>query len=186
MQRRVFALVALAASLVTLPTMLSADEKNKAGLLTVPVTARETNGTRTFAGTLAIQKFAVVGNGVNAIGILSMNLPTGVAVSAVSVPLELPSATKASSVTDRSALAVAPGATCEILRLVLGPLHLELLGLQIDLNRVVLEITAQSGGGLLGDLLCAVANLLNGTNLSGLLQSLVDALNNLLGALAGL
>ena len=53
--------------------------------------------------------------------------------------------------------------TCEILRLVLGPLHLDLLGLQVDLNRVVLVITAEQGpGNLLGNLLCALAGLLDG------------------------
>jgi hypothetical protein len=53
-------------------------------------------------------------------------------------------------------------ATCRILHLELGPLDLNLLGLRIQLNRVVLDITAQRGpGNLLGNLLCAVANLLN-------------------------
>jgi hypothetical protein len=49
------------------------------------------------------------------------------------------------------------------LNLVLGPLHLDLLGLVVDLNRVVLDIVAQTGAGnLLGNLLCAITNLLNG------------------------
>jgi hypothetical protein len=34
------------------------------------------------------------------------------------------------------------------LRLDLGPLDLNILGLQIDLSRIVLEITAQSGPGI--------------------------------------
>jgi hypothetical protein len=58
----------------------------------------------------------------------------------------------------------APAATgtCTILDLTLGPLHLDLLGLVIDLNQVHLVITAQQGpGNLLGNLLCALANLLN-------------------------
>ena len=41
-----------------------------------------------------------------------------------------------------------------MLTLNLGPLHLELLGLVIDLSRVVLTIKADSNGGLLGSLLC--------------------------------
>jgi hypothetical protein len=50
-----------------------------------------------------------------------------------------------------------------ILNLVFGPLDLNLLGLQVHLDRVVLNITAQPGAGnLLGNLLCAVAGLLNG------------------------
>jgi hypothetical protein len=48
--------------------------------------------------------------------------------------------------------------TCSILDLVLGPLHLDLLGLVVDLNRVHLTITANPAGGVLGRLLCGVAN----------------------------
>jgi hypothetical protein len=44
--------------------------------------------------------------------------------------------------------------TCDILHLTLGPLDLNLLGLMVHLDRVVLDITAQSGPGqLLGNLL---------------------------------
>jgi hypothetical protein len=78
-------------------------------------------------------------------------------------------------------------ASCQILNLVLGPLHLNLLGLHIDLNQIVLNITAVPGhGNLLGNLLCAVANLLNGGNLSGLLTQLTGLLNQILAVLGGL
>ena len=72
---------------------------------------------------------------------------------------------------------------CDILNLVLGPLDLDLLGLEIHLNRVVLDIVAQSGpGNLLGNLLCAVAGLLDG-GLNGLLGRLANLLNRILGRL---
>ena len=59
--------------------------------------------------------------------------------------------------------AQAPG-QCQILDLVLGPLDLDLLGLVVHLDTVHLNITAQRGpGNLLGNLLCAVAGLLNNT-----------------------
>jgi hypothetical protein len=82
-------------------------------------------------------------------------------------------------------LAAAQRATCGILHLVLGPLHLNLLGLHVDLNRVVLNITAHSGSGnLLGNLLCAVAHLLdNNSSLQGLLTRLTNLLNQILGNL---
>jgi hypothetical protein len=75
--------------------------------------------------------------------------------------------------------------SCQILNLTLGPLDLNLLGLTIHLNQVVLNITAVSGSGnLLGNLLCAVANLLNGgTPLSTLLTQLQTLLNQILAAL---
>ena len=78
--------------------------------------------------------------------------------------------------------------TCDILHLVLGPLDLNVLGLKVHLNRVVLDITAQPGSGqLLGNLLCAVAGLLDpGGTLSGLLGQLNTLLNQILGALGRL
>ncbi len=52
--------------------------------------------------------------------------------------------------------------SCEILDLTLGPLDLDLLGLQVHLDQINLQITAQPGpGNLLGNLLCAVAGLLD-------------------------
>ena len=46
---------------------------------------------------------------------------------------------------------------CNVLDLTLGPLHLELLGLIVDLSRVHLTITADSNGGILGSLFCSLA-----------------------------
>jgi hypothetical protein len=75
-------------------------------------------------------------------------------------------------------------AACDILNLVLGPLDLDILGLQVHLNRVVLDIVAVAGAGnLLGNLLCAVAGLLDGGPLAGLLAQLTTLLNQILGAL---
>lgn len=74
----------------------------------------------------------------------------------------------------------AAGDPCTILDLTLGPLHLNLLGLVVDLNQVHLTITGQTGpGNLLGNLLCGVANALNGGQAGGL----ATLLNNLLGGL---
>jgi hypothetical protein len=76
-------------------------------------------------------------------------------------------------------------ASCPILSLTIGPINLDILGLVITVpNPIVLNITAVPGAGnLLGNLLCAVANLLNGGNLSGLLDALVADLNAILAAL---
>jgi hypothetical protein len=88
-----------------------------------------------------------------------------------------------------SALAApaAAAGSCQILDLTLGPLHLDLLGLVVDLNQVHLQITAEQGSGnLLGNLLCAVAGLLDNTGtggLSGVLQGVVNLLNQILGQL---
>ena len=76
----------------------------------------------------------------------------------------------------------AGASTCDILHLVLGPLDLDLLGLQVHLDRVVLDIVAQSAAGqLLGNLLCSVAHLLDsGGTLSQLLNRLTRVLDQLL------
>jgi hypothetical protein len=75
-------------------------------------------------------------------------------------------------------------AACDILNLVLGPLDLNVLGLEIHLQRVVLDIVAVAGAGqLLGNLLCAVAGLLDGGPLAGLLGQLSTLLNQILAAL---
>jgi hypothetical protein len=42
---------------------------------------------------------------------------------------------------------------CPVLHLILGPLHLELLGLIVDLNKIVLDLTAIPGT-LLGNIFC--------------------------------
>jgi hypothetical protein len=75
--------------------------------------------------------------------------------------------------------------SCSILTLTLGPLNLNLLGLVVTLNQVNLTISAISGAGnLLGNLLCAVANLLNpGGTLNNLVSQLVTVLNQILAAL---
>jgi hypothetical protein len=52
----------------------------------------------------------------------------------------------------------AVGPTCNVLDLVLGPLNLNLLGLQVDLNQVHLTATADPTGGVLGALFCGLAN----------------------------
>jgi hypothetical protein len=71
---------------------------------------------------------------------------------------------------------------CPVLNLVLGPVDLNVLGLVVHLDRVVLNIIAQSGAGqLLGNLLCAVAGLLDGGPLAGLLGQLQGLLNRILG-----
>jgi hypothetical protein len=75
-------------------------------------------------------------------------------------------------------------ATCDILRLDLAPLDLDLLGLVVHLDRVLLTIVAESGAGnLLGNLLCAVTGLLDSAGLAGLLAPVTQILNGILALL---
>lgn len=76
---------------------------------------------------------------------------------------------------------------CTILTLDLGPLDLELLGLRVQLSEIELDITGETGeGNLLGNLLCAVADLGSGSlggSLGGLVQDVLGIVNRLLGSL---
>jgi hypothetical protein len=128
---------------------------------TLPVTGTFTDalgGLGTFAGTFDVQRFAVQGGQLVAVGSLTGTLTDslGNVVGTVTRNIALP-------------VNIAQAA-CEILDLELGPLDLNLLGLVVHLDRINLEITAEPGpGNLLGNLLCAVAGLLdNGGPLSGI------------------
>lgn len=165
----------------------------------IPVSGTSADG-NAFRGTMDILGF-VNDNGLKAIGSLTGTI-TGrsgpaqsVSGAVVLVPVQNVAAPTGlggtvPSAGSRAAVAqVAAG--CNILHLDLGPLDLNLLGLAVHLDEVVLDITAVPGAGnLLGNLLCAVANLLNGLNLNllggALLNVLTTLLNNLVAALGGL
>ena len=135
--------------------------------LAVPISTTDPTGT--FTGALTITQFIAQNGQVAAVGTLVgtvTNAVTG-AVTTISQDVILP------------LLAAAPG-SCPVLHLELGPLDLNLLGVAIHLDKVVLDITAQSGpGNLVGNLLCTVAHLLDNTNAS--VTAITTLLNNLLG-----
>jgi hypothetical protein len=157
---------------------VSAAPSSSAGSLTSVVTGTFSNadGRGTFKGTFTPQSFRVVNGALESTGVLK-----GTLTDANGNSLGTVSKTVTDSV-NTSATANAP-AGCQVLNLVLGPLNLNLLGLVVTLNQVHLNITAVPGAGnLLGNLLCAVANLLNGTGTGGL-GSLSALLNEILAAL---
>jgi len=123
-----------------------------------------------------VTRFRRVGNDVMMRGTVT---PASVG-QAVPFTAPLPSAptTGAGPMGESLVLQQTPGPSCDILNLVLGPLHLDLLGLVIDLNQVILNITGATGAGnLLGNLLCGLFGVLGG--LAGLAQFLTT-LQNLL------
>jgi hypothetical protein len=131
-------------------------------------------GVGTFTGSFAPTSFANQNGQLAVTGLVTGTLTT---LTGTVVPVS-------QTVTTTVANATTAG-SCDILNLVLGPLHLNVLGLVVDLNQVVLNITAQSGAGnLLGNLLCAVAGLLDGgLPLNTLLGQIAALLNQLLGIL---
>jgi hypothetical protein len=161
MKRLALATLLLFTTAVLSPATAAA--QTKASPLSIPVTG--TGSGAVFTGTFQLQKFATDQGQLVASGIL-----TGIVTTASGV---------STSVVRTVTMPAAVGtATCDILHLDLGPLDLNVLGLQINLSQIVLDITAQAGAGnLLGNLLCAVVNLLNDpTSLSRLLNSILDIL----------
>jgi hypothetical protein len=76
---------------------------------------------------------------------------------------------------------------CDILFLDLGPISLDLLGLELDLSRILLDLDADPGAGnLLGNLLCAVTGLLDGAGLLADILGILDRINGILELLNGL
>jgi hypothetical protein len=123
-------------------------------------TACALSGSATGSCTVRLTGFQVV-NGQVAAVLQIVNSATGAVVATLTQPL------------------TALTGTCQILTLDIGAIHLDLLGLVIDVSPIHLSITAESGpGNLLGNLLCGIAHLLD--NPSGQLQGIVALLNNLL------
>lgn len=195
------------AALIALFAMLSGAAATSATAATgqSPVVARSDSGMarsvvsgttsdgRMVRGTFTPSSFEVVDGGLNATGTLegrilghgqpqSFNQTLTTPVKAIN-GVAIPASGDASAMKSALASAATSGG-CGILHLDLGPLDLNLLGLQVHLNEVVLDITAHPGpGNLLGNLLCDVAGLLDQGGLSGLLSNLTDLLNQILGGL---
>lgn len=132
------------------------------------VTGTLTGGT--FAGTIQITEFALengelvvsgVANGVATIGGVATNIVNQAFTTSADLSSEQ---------------------VCDVLFLDLGPLFLDVLGLQVDLSQIVLDINADPGpGNLVGNLLCAVVHLLDGPGAVAGLLNLLDRINDLLG-----
>lgn len=161
-------LVCAAASVVGLTA--SASAQTTTGLTTTCVTTNcLTQNTTGTVGGVTYDLTSTVNRFVNRNGALFAVVTTTGTANGTSVG-------SITSLVPVSSLAADP--TCTILDLTLGPLHLNLLGLVVDLNQVHLTITGQTGpGNLLGNLLCGLANALNGNQAGGL----ATLLNRLLG-----
>jgi hypothetical protein len=177
MRLKVFVVAALAAaSLAVLAgTATPATAAPARGTITAPINAT------TATGSVINGVFQVTGFTINEAGQLVANgVLNGTLTDASGTVTNLVNTAVSSVVTNQ-----ATGGGCQILDLTLGPLHLDLLGLVVDLNQVHLNITAQPGpGNLLGNLLCGVSHLLDNGSSSGL-ANLLSRLNALLGGVLG-
>jgi hypothetical protein len=173
MKRRVVSLgliVALMSLFISAPVSAGAAAPTlpaAAAGLQIPINFSSPSGSLT--GIFNLTRFVVRNGQLSAVGTLTGTITNaaGQTVGAIVQTLTLP----VLNITG----------TCDILHLELGPIDLNLLGLVVHVDKIVIDIDAQSGpGNLLGNLLCAVANLLN---TDGPLSSLANLLNKILGLL---
>jgi hypothetical protein len=169
-----------------MPIATQAAPQTQAGelLKNMPVAGTLSDG-GTFNGVVSITQFGYdTTKGLTVNGILEGTATTsdGSAHEAISQPFSNVPATL-----NESASGAANGfsrqlqVTCGILDLDIGAIHLDLLGLVVDLAPVHLDLTAVPGAGnLLGNLLCGVAGLLDPL---GFLNQLVGTLSALLALL---
>jgi hypothetical protein len=137
------------------------------GDLLCAIAARgETASGAKFNGTFALRRFTARAGRLYAVG----KLRGRVAGRRLARTVRMPAARVAQ-------IPPTPGA-CQVLNLTLGPLDLTLLGLRVRLSRVDLRIEAIPGGGLLGDLLCA---LTGGPTSTITAAPLAQVLNAILG-----
>lgn len=175
--------------------------KPKADGVVLPITS--TDGT--LSGLFMLHRFASENGGIVAVGVISGTVTGsgGTFLKPVSLPVTdikvggttvfsksptgfapAPSGTRA--VWDHEAPAPAPGIVlaqaqdCGILSLTIGGISLDVLGLQVNLAPIMLEISGDTGG-LLGNLICSVLGLVG-----GLVDAIVGLLNAILGLLGGL
>jgi hypothetical protein len=126
----------------------------------IPVKGITSGGDR-LVGSLDISRFGVFKGNMKALGRLDgkvKNSAGKVIGGVLNKKVRLP----VLSIDGTSPGTLAKNKICRILHLKLGPIHLNLLGLHIDTNTIIINITAHRGpGNLLGNLLCAIAHLLD-------------------------
>ena len=168
---RLLVALAVLATMMVVPASTSAAPANRADLLSIPVAGTLENGLP-FTGTATITEITRDG---------SQLLFSGEILDAAGA--------LAGTFTDVAGTLQQTGGgsqgKCDILFLDLAPIHLDVLGLEIDLSQIVLDINAVPGAGnLLGNLLCGVLGLLDGDlvgGLGGLLDRLLGRITDLLG-----
>jgi|SRR5689334_8536925 len=160
-------ILALMSMGMLLPSRAHAAPQQAPAGVQIPINFTSPNGA--FTGVFNLTRFVVRNGQLAAVGTL-----TGTVTNAAGQ-------TVGAIVRNVTLSLITINATCDILHLELGPIDLNLLGLVVHVDKIVIDIDAQSGpGNLLGNLLCAIANLLNN---NGPLAGLVALLNQVLGAL---
>ena len=143
--------LALCAALVAAPA--ASAQEPEALTRVMQMTGKAQNG-KAFTGSYTIDRFTTSRGRLVSEGTLRGRLGgRRVAKSGVRMPATV------SPAAGQAQLPPLPN-SCQILNLVLGPIHLDLLGLVVRTNRINVRIDAQRGpGNLLGNLLCAITGI---------------------------
>jgi hypothetical protein len=184
------------ASAIAAPSSSSAERKARpapaTSVVNSPLTDAAGNIVGSFTGTIQLARVAVEGQSV--IGSLLMNgtaTVNGVTTDVTNVLgsgiLATGGAAATAATTAAAAAPTAAAVGCSILDLTIGAIHLNLLGLDVALAQIDLDIVAVPGAGnLLGNLLCAIVGLLDGPTggaVGGALTTLLGTINQLLSGL---
>jgi len=162
-----------------------------------------------FTGTITINRFEQRGNDIVAVGVVRGMLSRGGRTlgSALAGDVTWPVAVRAGGQVLASGAVRKPGTplpvawlpdarsefgvlrvqaeTCQVVDIALGPVNVDVLGFQIALSPITLNLSGVTGTPL-GDLVCAVSDLLgNVAGLVNLLNSVLGLLTGLLGGLTG-
>jgi hypothetical protein len=174
--------------------------RQPAAAVTLPATGTFTGG-GAFAGSATINRFERRGNDIVAVGFVTGVLSrAGLALgSTVAGEVTWPVAVRAGGHVLASGAVRKPGSpmpaawspdarseagllrvqeTCQVIDVALAPVNVDVLGVQIALSPITLNLTG--GTGPLGELVCAASDLL------GTVADLVNLLNGVLGLLTGL
>jgi hypothetical protein len=158
----------------------------------IPVTASKNNGTKNFEGEWTITRFVEQDGALFAEGVLTGDVTNkhDKVTNTVEETVLLPVAVSPVSSVGAGAVRAQATGDCDVLELVLGPITLDLLGLNLFIGGagdvpILIDLDATPSEGLLGQILCGLAGGLPLGGLIGGLQDLLDFLNAL-NALFGL
>lgn len=200
-QCRVFVLLLLALSLlVPFGSAISDDDhRRKArtpGAVTLPIAGTVAGG-GSFSGTVTINRFALQGQQIVALGIVRGTVTNSAGqvvksgLDAVVLPVQTglrPVGLSAPRATEPRLVPVSfirTQASCGILHLDIGGIATNLLGVVVNLSPVTLDLSGDAAGPL-GALVCEILALLGSVaDVVGLLNALLGLLTGLLGGLVG-
>lgn len=172
MKRSRFGWLAVAVASLVMASLAATIDASAASSGTIAPSARQTTGT--VGVQFAVKKFVARGKSLFAVGDAIGTYASAEGTQVTHTPfMSRVKMIKAGSTSARHLQQA--NRICDILSLNLAPLRLELLGLIVELDAVVLTIKANSAGGLLGGLLCGLAGGTGPTALSKTATGLTKA-----------